>query len=257
MSRTKRQYNDIRVYHIIFRGIDRQDIFLENKDKEKFLQILKDEKQKYYFELYSYCLMDNHIHMVVFDEKQQLSKIMQSIAIRYSIYFNKKYDRIGHLFQDRYFSKIVEDREYFVQLCRYIHQNPVKAGISKTEEYIWSSYNEYIDNAKIIDTKLLFNIFSTNLIEAKQEFIKFHQIISQFEKEYKDVEIIDKLKINDKEAITIICDKLNIKNVKEILNLNNNIRNEKIAQIKKIEGLSNRQLARILGINRKIIDRAE
>ena len=144
MPRIARDYNKLKVYHTIIRGIDKQDIFYSEKDRIKFIEIIKDTKEKYNYELYAYCLMDNHVHLVIYDKNEEISKMMQSIEISYVRYFNQKYERTGHLFQNRFFSKKVEDREYLKMLCRYIHQNPLKAGVAKTEEYKWSSYNKYL-----------------------------------------------------------------------------------------------------------------
>lgn len=260
MPRIAREYSEIRVYHITIRGIDKQNIFFEEKDKYKFLKIVEDLKNKYNYEIYAYCLMDNHVHLVIFDKEQQLSKIMQSIEITYAFYFNKKYDRIGHLFQNRFFNKKVEDRKYMLQLCRYIHQNPQKAGISKTEDYKWSSYKEYISSPRIISDKLLLSIFSEDIESARKEFIKFHEkdVDENKESEIKNIveyELCEKL--TDEEIIENICDLLEIKNVSEILKYNGKTRNEMIGKLKCLQSLSSKsQLARIIGVNRKVIERA-
>ena len=176
MPRIARMYSELKVYHIIIRGIDKQDIFLDTYDKDKFLKIIRDTKEKYNYEVYAYCLMDNHVHLIIYDKDEKISKIMQSIEIRYVSYFNLKYDRVGHLFQDRFHSKRIGDREYLKLACRYIHQNPAKAGIAKTEEYKWSSYKEYIKTPEIINNKLLLLVFSKDENVAKQEFIRFHNV---------------------------------------------------------------------------------
>ena len=168
MPRIARMYSELKVYHIIIRGIDKQDIFLDTYDKDKFLKIIRDTKEKYNYEVYAYCLMDNHVHLIIYDKDEKISKIMQSIEIRYVSYFNLKYDRVGHLFQDRFHSKRIGDREYLKLACRYIHQNPAKAGIAKTEEYKWSSYKEYIKTPEIINNKLLLLVFSKDENVAKQ-----------------------------------------------------------------------------------------
>lgn len=259
LPRVARDYSEIKVYHITIRGIDKQNIFFEDKDKGKFIEIIKDTKEKYNYELYAYCLMDNHVHLVIYDKEEKLSKIMQSIEISYVFYFNKKYDRTGHLFQNRFFSKKVENREYLKMLCRYIHQNPLKAGIAKTEDYKWSSYQKYIKSNKLVDTKLLLSIFSENIKEAKEEFIKFHNINikESKENEIKDMikyELLDKM--TDKEVLDCICVLLDIKNISEILKYNIEIRNEKLAKLKFLENIPLSQLARVIGINRKMLERA-
>lgn len=93
MPRIQRKLGYTKVYHAIIRGIDKQDIFFESKDYQYFLKILKETKEKYQYDVYAYCLMNNHVHLVIFDKKDEISKIMQTIEIRYSIYFNKKYER--------------------------------------------------------------------------------------------------------------------------------------------------------------------
>ena len=132
MPRVARKISISKVYHIILRGNDRQDIFFEEQDYRKFLKLVNNAKEKYQYEIYTYCLMTNHVHLIVYDKNNQISKIMQSMEVAYSSYFAKKYGKEGHLFQNRFLSKNVESKEYLYRLCKYIHQNPLKAGISKT-----------------------------------------------------------------------------------------------------------------------------
>lgn len=259
MPRIAREYSEMKVYHITIRGIDKQDIFFDDNDRCKFMDILKQTKEKYNYEIYSYCLMDNHVHLVIFDKEQMLSKIMQSIEVSYVLYFNLKYDRIGHLFQNRFFSKKVEDREYLKMVCRYIHQNPLKAGIAKTEIYKWSSYKEYIESPKIVSSKLLLSIFSKNIEESKEEFVRFHNIDCDKDKEDEirsiiEFELCDKM--TDKEVEKHICELLNINNVFEILKYTSKVRNEALKKLKCFSNVTISQLARITGINRKMIERA-
>ena len=259
MPRKARNYSEMKVYHIIIRGVDKQNIFYEDRDKYSILKIMKNTKEKYEYEIYAYCLMDNHVHMVIYDKENQLSKIMQCIEISYVIYFNYKYERVGHLFQNRFLSKKIENQNYLMQVCRYIHQNPLKAGICKTEEYKWSSYDEYVKKDKIINSQMIFQLFSENYEEAKKMFIKFHNLNSNLDKktEFKnmlDYEIYDSL--NDSEARKYICDFWNINDVREVLDYNKEIRDKFLSDLGEIKLISIRQMSRILGINRKIIERA-
>ena len=259
MPRVARKYNELKVYHIIIRGIDKQDIFLEEYDKCKFLNIIKETKEKYNYEIYAYCLMDNHVHMVIYDKEAKISKIMQSIEIMYVTYFNNKYDRVGHLFQDRFYSKKVEDREYLKILCRYIHQNPLKAGMAKTEEYKWSSYKEYVQFPQIIDSKLLLLVFSENNNDAKLEFINFHNINADENKETEIKNIMEyelHERFTDIEIKKYICELLDISNICDISKYNTEMRNEKLSKLKCFKNISITQLARITGLNRKMIERA-
>ena len=193
MPRVARKISNTKVYHIILRGNDRQDIFYDEQDYKKFLKTMKMTKEKYQYKIYAYCLMTNHVHLVIYDKNNQISKIMQSIAISYSSYFSKKYDKEGHLFQNRFLSKNVETKEYMCRLCRYIHQNPVKSGISTIEQYKWSSYLEFIYGEKIINREWILPMFGQTQKEAIENFIIFHSYEKKTINEEVEYEIIDKL----------------------------------------------------------------
>jgi len=133
-------------YHVINRGNQKQVIFLENTDYEKFLQILKHYKKKYKCKLFGYCLMPNHIHLIL-DPKEPLSlpKLMQILTQVYSTWFSEKYKKGGHLWQGRFKSKIINKDEYFLECIYYVEINPVRAGmISSPADYPWSSYQERV-----------------------------------------------------------------------------------------------------------------
>ena len=258
MPRVARIYSEFKVYHVTIRGIDKQNIFFDEKDRYKFLNLIKKSKEKYDHEIYVYCLMDNHVHLVMYDKENQLSKIMQSIEISYAIYFNKKYNRVGHLFQNRFFSKKVEDTRYLLQLCRYIHHNPLKAQIEKTENYKWSSYKEYIGTPKIVNSTFLLLFFSKNIKKAKEEFVKFHNIDSDEDKETEIKNIFEYElceKFTDQEVEKYICELFNIDNVYDILQYNNKIRNEKFEKLKCFKNVPISQLSRVIGVNRKMLER--
>ena len=132
MPRIPRIYSNSKVYHIILKGIDDQDIFYDNRDREYFLKQISITKTEFNYMLYSYCLMSNHVHMVFRCQDIFLSKCIQSLLIRYVHYFNKKYKRKGPLVQSRFKSKQVESLQYFIDVCRYVHRNPENAGIELT-----------------------------------------------------------------------------------------------------------------------------
>lgn len=256
MPRKPRIYsNNTKVYHVMSRGIDKQNIFLDESDKIKFLSELKGTKEKYEYEIYTYCLMDNHVHLVIYDKEENLSTAMHSLSIRYSLYFNKKYDRVGHLFQNRFLSKNIEDREYLLQVCRYIHQNPEKAGIAKTEEYRWSSYKEYIQNPQITNTNLILSLFSSELEEAKRQFIKFHKLNIFWADGTDLIDFEMNTKLKDEEVIKCIKNILKIENIAQIKEYSVEKRNKEIEKLKQIKGTTCLQIARVTGINRKIIEK--
>ena len=131
-------------YHVTSRGNERKEIFKSRRDREKFLEYLASATDRYGTVIYAYCLMDNHFHLFLATPAGNLSQIMRHIIGAYTTYFNIKRKRSGHLFQGRYKSVLVESGEYAAELTRYLHLNPVKAGIvGKPEEFQWSSYRSY------------------------------------------------------------------------------------------------------------------
>lgn len=152
MARKNRQISQSGIYHVILRGVNKQRIFEQSEDYDAMYRILhyvrttdtlhNPTPNPNYF-LYAYCIMDNHIHLLIQPNDQALGDIMKRIMATYAIYFNKTYERIGHLFQDRYKSEVVEDRKYFFTLLNYIHNNPVNAGIcDHPSKYPYSSFVE-------------------------------------------------------------------------------------------------------------------
>jgi putative transposase len=129
-------------YHIITRANHAQEIFLNIKDFNTYLKILQRYKLKYKFQLYAYCLMRNHVHLIMEpSEPEKLSKIMQGISQSYSIYFNKRYHKTGHLWQERFKSMVINKDQYLLNCLNYIEMNPIRAGIIKdAHRYRWSSY---------------------------------------------------------------------------------------------------------------------
>ena len=261
MPRQPRRKSGTNVYHCIIRGINKQDIFLDRQDYFKFKKEIKLTQEIYSYKLYSYVLMSNHIHLQVKDEKENLNQFMKSLQIRYANYFNKKYNRTGHLFQDRFKSKTVEDLYYFLNILRYIHQNPVKARISKVDMYEWSSYKEYIYNKQDLisrkEKNFVLQLLSNNEKEALSRFMKINKELVKISDSKELLEYEIKNNLTDSEVIYWIKDKLEISNIQEIQNYDKEKRDKTIAKIKQIKGCSQKQISRILGINLRIIQRAK
>jgi putative transposase len=133
------------LYHIISRGNNRESVFEEKEDFEKYLEICRRYKDQYGFKLYHWVLMNNHIHLLIeTKENGSLSKVMQGINLAYTLWFNRKKGKVGHLWQDRYKSAVVEKDNYLLECGRYIERNPLRARLVKDpEEYPWSSYRVY------------------------------------------------------------------------------------------------------------------
>lgn len=254
MPRMARQKSSTKVYHVILRGNAKQDIFLDKQDYCKFYKEICNTKEKYRYELYTYCLMTNHVHFILYDKNGNLSKALQSLTVSYSSYWNKKYERVGHLFQNRFLSKNVETAEYLKNLCRYIHQNPDKSGIARMEEYPWSSYQEYVKKAKIIDKKQILLLFNDYEQEAIQNFVEFHKVNIEQDrwKDFIEYEMVEKL--NDEQAMLYLKEILELENLQEIANYSVSKRNEDLRRLKGIRGISNAQIARLTGLSKRMVE---
>lgn len=144
MPRSARKKSETGIYHVMLRGINRQPIFEDEEDYRRFLYVLRDCKRVSGFQLFAFCLMPNHIHLLIRAIREPLDLIFKRIGTRFVYWYNLKYERVGHLFQDRYKSEPVEDDAYFLTVLRYIVQNPMKAGLEATPgTYRWSCYRDY------------------------------------------------------------------------------------------------------------------
>lgn len=163
------------VYHIICRGNYQQDIFVDNGDRLSYLSILKEVKKDFPYILHSYCLMTNHVHLQIETGDVNIGQVMKRINMLYAIYFNKKYDFTGHLFQDRYRSELIETEPYHLDVSRYIHLNPVRANlVARPELYQWSSYKAYIGEQEdqLISTEKTLDCFSPPRARHYRDFVE-------------------------------------------------------------------------------------
>ena len=125
MPRGPRKKSASGVYHIVLRGINKQTIFYDDEDREVFLNRLKIVKKDKPYKLYAFCLMSNHVHLLIKEEKEPISKIFCKVLSSYVYWYNRKYERIGNLFQDRFKSEVIGKDAHLLYAVRYIHQNPV------------------------------------------------------------------------------------------------------------------------------------
>ncbi|QTN00408.1 transposase [Sediminibacillus dalangtanensis] len=163
MSRLLRAWIPGGTYHITARGNRKEALFKEEEDFHRYLETLQSVKRKHPFVLHAYCLMPNHIHLLVEVTDQPPSTFMKILHMKYAIYFNKKYDLVGHVFQGRFHAHYITSIQYFLHVSRYIHLNPCAAKICAIpEEYRWSSYHEYMFpemHKRIIEPNKLLSYF--------------------------------------------------------------------------------------------------
>jgi REP element-mobilizing transposase RayT len=165
----------------MIRGINRQNIFECDEDYRRFLVMLAETKASSSFELWGFCLMSNHVHLLLKVTYENLGMVMKRVAGRYAMWFNYKYDRVGALFQDRFKSEVVHDERYLFAVLRYIHQNPLRAGlVRRVGDYVWSSYGDYAGTGAgagagvgLTDTDEMLTLFGSSDARAREEFSEF------------------------------------------------------------------------------------
>lgn len=251
MPRQARKHSQSGIYHIMIRGINKQNIFEEDEDRERLIKTIKYYKAISKYEIYAYCLMNNHVHLLIKEVTEPISLIMKRINGSYGLWYNQKYERCGYLFQGRFRSEPVEDNRYFYTVFRYIHQNPLKANlVNDIRAWKWSSYNEYFEKASFIDTDFVLDMFSKNRNKAPEMIKRYLNEAN----EDNCLEYEEKRKVSDEE-VKFLFMKLGIKNLSELQQSEKQERDDAIKKVKAIKGVTIRQLARITGVSKSVIGR--
>lgn len=175
-------------HHIYNRGVAKSNVFEDENDKAKFIELMASVAREYKFNIHSFCLMDNHYHILVQNTRENLSSGMRQLNAQYASYFNRRHSRVGHLWQDRFKSWYVLDTKYLFTLFKYIENNPIKAGLSqKIGEYVYcATYSilkdavpPFLQNSFVLrdyNTKELFDLLSIPLSETERSTLDtFHQ----------------------------------------------------------------------------------
>lgn len=245
MARKPREYGSSGIYHVILRGNNKQNIFNDDNDRIFFLNKLKKYTGELGIVVYAYCLMNNHVHLLIGNATRNMPLLVQKIANSYVFYFNRKYDRCGHLFQGRYKSEPVCDDSYFKVVYRYILHNCEKAGLDSFDVYEWSSYKALIESEKnaFVNVEYVIGLFG-----SKYELFSF---LNQRSKE-KCMEYENLIVLTDGKAFELIKKLFNIRSPYffERLELEEQVFK---CNIMKKYGLSTNQISRITGISKSII----
>lgn len=262
MARKPREKSGTGVYHVMLRGINKQTIFEDDEDYSLFRGLLyhmvyyKDEQGKQQEPrciFYAYCIMSNHVHLLLRESAENLSTVIQRISVAYALYYNNKYQRAGHLFQNRFKSEPVNDRGYFVTLLRYIHQNPVAAGIANSvNDYEWSSWSEYENHDA--DTK---KICCLSHVLKNMTFSDLRELV--FDPLPKTAQVLDfdneSRRRTEDEVKAFMSETYGLKEPANLQNYSKD-RRQDILRATKQYGASIRQLERLTGITFSIIRNA-
>ena len=178
MPHTARKKSESTFYHVVTKGDGGQVIFESDADRKRYLELLEKAVGDHDVELHAFCLMDNHVHLLVRDNAGVLSAFLKQLDESYAMCFRKLTGRVGHVFQRRYWSEPVESDEHYLAALRYIHANPEPAGICAAKDYKWSSYGAYVGKAKAL--AFVTTDFALGLLGGAKEFAAFHKAGGRF-----------------------------------------------------------------------------
>ena len=263
MSRQPRKPSETGIFHVMMRGINHQEIFCEAEDYYQFINTLDRMRTQYddngnpcgsNCTYYAYCLMSNHFHLLIREREEPVGDTIKRIASSYVYYYNRKYGRDGHLFKERFKSEPFNDIEYFTTLLRYIHQNPVKAGIvTEVKDYEYSSWSEYDGSVEPF-----FQICNTQTVLNRIPFDDLAAIVNEplpddFISLDNDNEK-QKIRLSDDQVWQVIIKLTRVTNASAFQQLDDKSKRDTLKELKNC-GASQRQLERLTGIGRGFIQR--
>ncbi len=247
MPRKSRKSSKSNFYHVIVQGINKNYIFEKREDKEKYRNLIKKKLEESNIVVLAYCIMGNHTHFLIYSEKSEyLSKYMQRLNTTYSQFYNRKNKRVGYVFKDRYNSQEILNIKHLYNCLRYIHNNPVKAGIViNEEEYEYSSYNEFIVKRCIINDESINLLFGT-LTNYKEFFDLIHNNASENDNDFIDV------KEKNIEDFIFQTEKKYNKSIRDIIK-NKEILKKIIKEARVQTNVTIRELAEILDVSKSTV----
>ena len=249
----------------MLRGIERKSFFINDEDKQRLIDTIVEKRKLDGFSLLAYCIMDNHVHFLMKERNETVSQSIKRIGTSFAFYYNKKYDRVGHLFQDRFKSEPVRSDGQLHEVFRYINNNPVKAGmVKRMEEYKWSSYWRYKQWAHgcrsnnmfdelANDFKEVISTFSDDMGKAERSFIEFCK--ERMEGTFIDIDISEKSRDKKRtlERINKVMADLGI--TKEEAQINGEKRLVLLKKLKFEEGIPIRQIAEAVDLDRNTVQK--
>ena len=248
MAREARQLSESNIYHVMLRGNNRQAVFEEDEDRLYFMKVLTRCKEISGFRLHAFVLMPNHVHLLIEPAEEPLDTVFRRIGTRYAVWFNWKYQRTGHLFQDRFRSEAVETDLYFMTVLRYILQNPMKAGLeTRPGSYRWSSYRAYqTGKGAVTDT-----VFAEKLFGGREALVSY--LIRE-----NDDTVMDEgepvRRVTDEQAKEILNRTSGCRTVSAFQQLNPALQREYVVKLYQ-EGLSMTQVSWLTGKSRTTVYR--
>ncbi len=227
------------------RGNNKQTIFRDCDDYNKFLSLIDEKQENDSFILYAWCLMPNHAHLLIKENREPIDTIFRSILTGFVVWYNSKYKHVGHLFQGRFKSQPVEDETYFLRAVRYIHRNSLKAKLcERMEDYPYSSYSNYFRCGKYRDEDLIFQTI------RKDEFELYHLMTDENDDEFLEIDKAGKL--TDDNLKELILQSGVVRDISDVRSLPRDQRTRVIQTLLQA-GASYRQIHNYTGISLSII----
>lgn len=244
MPRVQRRISSTGFYHIMLRGNARQLLFESDADREVLLGYLDRALAATSVELIAWCLMDTHIHLLISDPDCKASGFVKRFATGYAMYFNKKADRVGHVFQDRFKSVPIESDNQLLQTVNYIHRNPEDAHICRMEEWDWSSYHEYVGRSVRTNTRIVID-----MIDGLDKFVAFSA-----ENRAPHVVLTEPSMASRHDIIAAAQSIAQVADLSTLKGMPKKMRDAALARLRDA-GLSIRQIERLTGIGRGTISK--
>ena len=240
MPRTVRKGSESGFYHIVTKGDGSQVIFEGERDRMRYLSMLQKAAIDYEVKIHAYCLMSNHVHLLIRDEKRAVSDFMKQLDEQYAMYFAHITARAGHVFQNRFWSEPIESEAHFLSTIRYIHANPEPAGICKLNEYPWSSYRAYLEGSSFVSTEM-----ALALLGGFDGFIVFSASGGRFAKPFRDSSLTRHLSPDELVQIASII--LGSEMLANLRALNPRSRQEPLKQLVEA-GFTTKEISRVTGL---------
>ncbi|MDO4532476.1 MAG: transposase [Coriobacteriia bacterium] len=248
MPHVQRIKSETGFYHVVIKGDGGQIIFESDADRLRFLEELAHGTQDYDIFIHAYCLMANHVHLLMQDPKESLSAFMKQLEERYAMYFRKVTGRVGHVFRGRFWSEPIDSDERFLATLRYIHANPEPPGMCRANEYRWSSYQAYMGAPSVATTKLALDILG-----SPEAFASFHENAGSFAKPFQQSKLCRHLSYDELTRIAV-----NLLGREEVNALKTMKPSQRQSQLESLaaSGFTDTQIARITGIGQSSVNRA-
>ncbi len=258
MPREARQRSRTGIYHVMSRGISQANIFLDDDDRIRYLNLLRRLQKEYGLMVHAYCLMSNHVHLLVSEGEEPIGESMRRIGVAYAAWFNGKHGRVGYVFQGRFHSEVVEDDGYFLTVLRYILQNPVKAGLcQEIHGYPWSSHYEYAGGRGRVPG-LVTTDLARGIMGGPEKLLHFlRQAPPEQENVPNILEMVEVKRVADREVQAYLQQLLpNWSPGQSLASLERPERRRVLNALKQMPGVSIRQIARVTGLGKGIVERA-